>query len=259
MTTHEGKWPAGTPCWIDLMAGDVERTRDFYTRLLGWTYTEPVPDFGNYQNALLNGQPVAGLSPTTPDWAEFPHVWTVYLATDDITATRESVVAAGGGVISEPMTLPGLGAMAIFTDPNGDIFGVWQSGSHTGFTVVDEPGVPSWMDLMTADSASAKTFYAAVFGFQYADNDEVGRAYATYEVPGSQRPAGGIGDLGPLPARSGWTVCFQVGDVDAAAARLAEYGGALVVEPYDFAYGRIAEGTGPDGEPIYLLTPMAMA
>ena len=31
------------------------------------------------------------------------------------------------------------------------------------------PGTPSWVDLQTSDPAGAKTFYAALFGWDYDD------------------------------------------------------------------------------------------
>ena len=39
MSTHTDPWPAGTPCWVDLMASDLDRTQAFYRDVLGWTYT----------------------------------------------------------------------------------------------------------------------------------------------------------------------------------------------------------------------------
>ena len=41
MGTHDGSWPAGTPCWVDTMANDLERSQAFYRavrRALVWVY-----------------------------------------------------------------------------------------------------------------------------------------------------------------------------------------------------------------------------
>lgn len=259
MSTREGKWPQGTPCWVDFMASDLQRTHDFYTGLFGWAYEEGTPEFGGYHNALIDGRRVAGMSPTMPGMEDVPKVWTVYLASDDIEATKAAVVANGGQVVSEPMQVGEFGSMAVFTDPAGAAFGVWQAGSHLGIAAVDEHGTPAWMDVMSSDFERAKDFYAKVFGYTYTDASEEGMPYVMFDVVGGERPAGGIGDLSDdAGSASAWTVCFQVDDVDATAARIAETGGQVTSDPSEFAYGRIASATGPDGEPFFVMTPKPM-
>lgn len=259
MTTHLDPWPPGTPCWVDLMAGDLDRTQAFYARILNWTFTESQPEYGGYCNALAGGQPVAGLSPTMPGMEESPHVWTVYLATDDIAATDAAATAAGAQVLAPAMEVGPFGSMGVWFDPSGAAFGTWQSAEHTGFNVVDEPGSVAWCDLMTRDYQAALDFYASVFGYSYTDAGMEGMRYAMFTVPGGERPAGGIGDLsgdpGPMP--SAWSTCFQVDDVDATTIDIPAAGGAVISEPGDFEFGRIAIASGPDGEVFALITPKA--
>lgn len=259
MTTHPNPWPPGTPCWVDLMAGDLDRTEAFYARILGWSFTESQPEYGGYCNALVGDRPVAGLSPTMPGMEEAPHVWTVYLATDDIAATDAAATDAGAKVLAPPMEVAPFGWMGVWVDPSGAAFGAWQSAEHTGFNVTDEPGAPAWMDLMSRDYDAAREFYRTVFGFTYTDIGVQDMRYSMFDVPGGERPAGGIGDLsgdpGPMP--SAWSTCFQVDDVDATAADIPAAGGAVVTEPYDFEFGRLAVASGPDGEVFALITPKA--
>jgi predicted enzyme related to lactoylglutathione lyase len=82
MTTHDGGWPAGTPCWVDTMANDLERSQAFYRAVLGWDFSGGGEEFGGYTNASVNGRLVAGVMPTHPSMAEAPKAWTVYLATE---------------------------------------------------------------------------------------------------------------------------------------------------------------------------------
>ena len=44
-----------------------------------------------------------------------------------------------------------------------------------------------------------------------------------------------------------WHVYFDVADADAAAAKAAELGGAVMVEPFDMPVGRIAVISDPQG------------
>lgn len=41
MSTRTSPWPAGFPCWTDLMAPDVDAAKEFYGSVLGWTYSRP--------------------------------------------------------------------------------------------------------------------------------------------------------------------------------------------------------------------------
>ena len=255
MTQHPDSWPQGTPCWVDLMAKDIEATKEFYAAVLGWTFTEPVAEFGGYLNALVGGQQVAGLSPTMPGMEQTPNLWTIYLAADDLQASATAVTEAGGSVLVEAMTLADLGAMAVFSDPGGGVVGAWQAGTHTGFEVVDVDGAVAWCDLMTSDLDAAKNFYARVFGFGFDESEaDMGEdAYLIFSVPGGQRPAGGIGAL-PTQTQPVWSVCFATDDVDDAARRVTDAGGSVLAQPYDFAYGRLIGVTGPDGEPFAMMS-----
>ena len=148
MVVRKEKWDAGTPCWVDIMAGDLARSQAFYASVLGWDYTESQPEYGGYCNATVKGEVVAGLSPTMPGMEESPHVWTTYLATDDAEATKAAVLAAGGQVMVEPMVVGPFGTMAVYVDPTGAAFGTWQSGENTGFDLATEPGGVFWNDAM---------------------------------------------------------------------------------------------------------------
>lgn len=236
------------------MVSDLDRSRAFYAEVLGWEFAEPVAEFAGYVSALVGGRQVAGLSPTMPGMEQAPHVWSVYLATDDIEVTARAALGAGAQQVAAPMQVGPLGSMGMWLDPTGAAFGAWQSGRHTGFDAVDEDGAVVWCDLMASDYPSARTFYAAVFGYTYQEMDMDGVTYSMFEVPGGERPAGGIG-AGASGDPTGWSVCFQVADVDAVAARIAPAGGRVVREPYDVAFGRLVFACGPDGEPFSLMTP----
>lgn len=91
-----------------------------------------------------------------------PDTWSVYLASDDATATVDAAVAHGGQVIAPAMDVADLGTMAIVTDAGGAAVGMWQPGSHTGFGLLGEPGSPGWFELHTRDHDAAVVFYFAV-------------------------------------------------------------------------------------------------
>ena len=61
--------------------------------------------------------------------------------------------------------------MAVFTDPEGAEFRVWQAKQNKGAQLVNEPGSLNLNGLNTRDAAGAKSFYGSVFGWQVLDLD----------------------------------------------------------------------------------------
>ncbi len=55
--------------------------------------------------------------------------------------------------------------MAVFTDPEGAAFCVWQAKEHKGARVVNEQGSLNFNGLATRDVEGAKAFYGSVFGW----------------------------------------------------------------------------------------------
>src|SRR5215216_5079215 len=63
MSTRTDPWPAGTPCWVDLSVPDVQAAVDFYAAVIGWTFVDSGPDYGNYHIAQVDGRAAAGVGP----------------------------------------------------------------------------------------------------------------------------------------------------------------------------------------------------
>lgn len=248
MSVRHEPWPPGTPAWTDLTTPDRLVAHDFYRAVLGWSITDGPPEMGYYANAELHGEVVAGIGQEMPGQENEHPAWTTYLATADIDATAAAVAGAGGTVIVPPMAVMEFGSMAVFADPTGAIFGVWQSGTHTGETIANEPGAVIWNEVMSPDFEKAKAFYAAVFGYTFTDMSDEGFQYASFEVDGVTR--GGIGGIGPdmpgVPPH--WLTYFCVADTDESVKVVSEHGGTVVREPWDTPYGRMAIVTGPAGE-----------
>lgn len=255
MATHAEKWPAGTPCWVEIMVGDLSRSQEFYGSVLGWEFEDSGAEYGRYNNALVGGRRVAGMSPPMEGDDEWPTVWTTYLATDGLDATAEAALAAGAEPLMEPMEIGTFARMGLWVEPGGAAFGAWEAREHTGYVAHNEHGAVSWVDLATAQLEVSKAFYGRVFGLTYDDMSTDGVNYATFTPPGGDWPAGGMGDqpsvdaLGPR-----WCVTFEVDDVDAARQRVLDAGGSAPDEPWEFEFGRLATVKGPDGEEFSLMT-----
>ena len=186
--------PIGSPCWADLWTSDVEGSRAFYAALFGWEAQEPSPEFGGYFMFTRNGVPVAG---AMGDMGEMKatNTWKIYLDTDDVTKALEVAKTEGAQIISPAMPVADLGTQAVLIDPTGAEVGAWQAGTFPGFTVLDEPGAPSWFELYTRDHAGAVAFYRSVFTWEtntISDSDEF--RYTTMQDPSGDGELAGIMD-----------------------------------------------------------------
>ena len=118
--------------------------------------------------------------------------------------------------------------MTVAQDPTGAAFAVWQPKNHIGAQLVNIPNTLIWNELQTRAPETAKTFYAAVFGWTY-DADPNG--YIMCKQDG--RTQAGMIQMdetwGEVP--NNWTVYFMVEDLEASVSKVQELGGNVLVPP----------------------------
>lgn len=233
----------GTPSWVDI-GTDVEGAKAFYQPLFGWEAAEagPVEETGGYGFFLKGEKMVAGYGPQQNPG---PPVWSSYVSVDDAGKIAELVEANGGSVVMPPMAVMDAGSMAVFQDPTGAFFSVWQPGQHIGAQLVNEHGALSWNELNTRDLSASKAFYTEVFGWGVNESEH----YTEFTLDG-QSIAGmmNMPDAVPDQVPNNWLVYFWSDDVDATAAKARELGGQAM-DPFDIpgGGGRIAILTDPQG------------
>jgi predicted enzyme related to lactoylglutathione lyase len=250
MMSERISYAPGTPCWVDLGSPDLDASIEFYGGLFGWDVpaAENAEQTGGYRQAMLKGQPVAGMYPLTQEGQ--PPAWMTYVSVADAGVVADKVRDAGGAVVTEPMEVLDLGTMAIFADPTGAVFGVWQHGTFAGAGVVNEPGALSWNELNTRGVPAAEAFYGAIFGWTFETQDMGGAgSYTTINLGGS--PVGGILNMTergvPTEVPAHWQLYFAVADTDATVDQAKQGGGSVMVEPIDIPAGRFAILTDPHG------------
>jgi hypothetical protein len=179
-----------------------------------------------------------------------PTAWITYVSVEDADAAAASAKDAGGNVIAEPMEVLDLGKMAVFADPTGAVIGVWQPGTFAGAGLVNEPGAISWNELNTRDLAGAKSFYGAVFDWDFEDMEMEGAGTYT-SIKLGDRSVGGVFDMAargvPEEVPPHWQVYFAVEDTDATIAKTEQGGGSVMVAAVDIPAGRFAVLKDPQG------------
>jgi uncharacterized protein len=265
MPERDGYIP-GVPCWVDTSQPDPQAGVDFYSGLFGWEFEDVMPpgSQGKYFIARLRGGDVAAVL-SIPGVA----MWNTYVWVESADDTAAKVRDAGGGVVMEPFDVRDAGRMAVFTDPEGAAFCVWQAKEHKGARVVNEPGSLSFNGLATRDPERAKSFYGSVFGWTplalggaemwalpgYGDYLERDNPDLRKQLAEAGGPAGFedvVASINPIPddqpdTPAHWSVTFSVEDADATAARAAELGGKVVVPPVDAPWSRLTIINDPQG------------
>ncbi len=110
--------------WNELVTRDVEKAKKFYGETIGWTFEGmPMPD-GTYWVAKMGDTPIGGLFPITgPQWDGVPEHWLPYLAVDDVDARVKKATAAGAKLMRPAFDIPGVGRIAVLTEPGGASIG----------------------------------------------------------------------------------------------------------------------------------------
>jgi uncharacterized protein len=120
-------WTHGQFYWNELMTRDVERAKTFYGSALGWTFEAmPMPD-GAYWIAKTDDRPVGGLFPlSSPQYDGVPETWMSYIAVDEVDARVKKAQAAGAKLMKPIFDVPGVGRIAVLTEPGGASIG-WMT------------------------------------------------------------------------------------------------------------------------------------
>lgn len=269
MPERDGYIP-GVPCWVDSTQPDPEASLDFYKGIFGWELEDMMPPGApmKYFIGRIRGGDVAAVG-SHPPGAPPMATWNTYIWVASADDTAAKVREAGGRVIGEPFDVMDAGRMAVFADPEGAVFAVWEAKKQKGARVVNEHGSLNFNGLATRDPAGAKQFYGDVFGWEtldlgfttmwtlpgYGDHLEEGTPGIRKQIAEMGGPEGFIDVVAAMnPIAEGdteiqphWTVTFAVDDADATAAKAAELGGTVLAAPFDAPWVRMAVIKDPQG------------
>ena len=122
---------ANTFDWVEIHVTDVERAADFYRELFGWSVVKK--DTADGSDVCIFD---TGGTPRTENLSR-GGLWlrpaserlgvVVYVLVADIDATLQQASVLGGRVVV-PRTPQGSGLRASFSDPDGNVLGLWQDG-----------------------------------------------------------------------------------------------------------------------------------
>jgi predicted enzyme related to lactoylglutathione lyase len=103
---------------IEFAVSDIARSREFYGKAFGWTFTDYGPAYCEFSDGRLTGGFAMG-SPVNPGGP------LVILYADDLADTQRRLEAAGATIVKPVFAFPG-GRRFHFLDPDGYELAVWS-------------------------------------------------------------------------------------------------------------------------------------
>ncbi len=102
---------------------DPEKVSDFYSEVFEWNINH-IPEM-DYRFVETGGEGGINGGIMNPKEGPWPGNLAFYIDVDDLAAYCKKIKKAGGKVIVENQEVPGVGAFALFEDPDGRVLGIW--------------------------------------------------------------------------------------------------------------------------------------
>ena len=193
----------------------------------------PMGPDGFYTIFKLNGRDVAGAYSLRPEQlsANVPPHWMLYVAVESADEAAKRVRELGGKVCMDAFDVFDIGRMAVFQDPTGAAFSVWQPKSHIGTRVTGEKGTLCWADLNTPDPDAASRFYSQLFGWKLEKGEQDPSGYLHIKN-GDQF----IGGIPPTQHRAAnvpphWLAYFEIANCDSTTTTAKQLGANTYLDP----------------------------
>ena len=181
--------------------------------------------------------------------------WVGYIGVDDVDATAGEITRLGGTVTMAPMDLPGVGRIALVSDPQGLSFYIMRGSSGEDSTAFHNTahGHCGWNELVTTDVPAAFAFFGALFDWETSEAMPMGELgeYSFIDHHGT-RIGAAMPSGGTFPTR--WTYYFNVPSIEAAKDRLERAGGTVTQGPHEVPGGmHVIMATDPQGTAFALV------
>jgi len=112
---------AGNLCHFEIPARNIEKAGQFYSKVFGWKISDS--GFPGYSFFETSKPPHGGIEKREP----FSNGVMLYIQVDEDTAAINNIKSAGGSIVKEKTEIPNIGWFGLFSDPDGNIIGIFQS------------------------------------------------------------------------------------------------------------------------------------
>ena len=257
-TYLHGKW-----VWYELESSDVEKSKAFWSELLGWQIESSETAGVKYELVKAGGKEIASIEPVEAKKGK-SH-WIPYVSVPDVDAAVKAALENQGKVMKAAQDVPQIGRFAVVTDPNGATFALFRNERSDDPDTKGPPqtGVFLWNELLTRHKkahASSLAFYPAVIGYTTSQMQiGEGKKKTPYDMLSfAEKPRAGVNAAKPASLGGQWMPWVAVDDVDAVVAKVKALKGKVVVKAYDLPnVGRSAVVADPTGAPLGVIKPLS--
>jgi predicted enzyme related to lactoylglutathione lyase len=110
---------------MELSTSDVEAAKEFYQAIFGWQYHDMDSPTGPYTFVMAGEKPIGGMQANP--MPEVPSNWLGYIGVESVARTVAEIESHGGKVLLPETQVGEMGKLAIFTDPQGAAFAIWEA------------------------------------------------------------------------------------------------------------------------------------
>lgn len=114
---------------IELNTSHLGKAKAFYAKLFDWKIA-PYDGGDDYQ-AIVTGKSSTGGGMQVSPMPEAPPAWLPYVLVADVKKALAKAKKLGGKVMLDYQPIGELGAIGIFTDPQGAALGVWETAKKS--------------------------------------------------------------------------------------------------------------------------------
>ncbi|HLU68859.1 MAG TPA: VOC family protein [Kofleriaceae bacterium] len=251
--------------WFELVSKDPEKSKAFWTQLIGWTAEPQEMEGQTFDLVKADGKEVAIIMAT--DNKKTKSHWVPFVSVPDVDAAVTAIEQNKGKVVKPAADVPDIGRFAIVADPNGAAFAVFKGAKGDQPDAQPKAGEFVWVENLVKNKKAhqaAVAFYPTVIGYTTNTMEMgTGKKKDTYDMLNyGEVPRAGIDEPKPRSLAGQWLPWVAVDDVDATVAKVKELSkqklrGKVVTKPHDIPMvGRAAVVTDPTGAALGLLQPL---
>lgn len=251
---------SGRFVWYELMTTDPKAAIAFYSELIGWKtepFGAPPPGAPPYLMWIGSQGPVGGVMELSEDArkAGAPSHWMCNVTVADVDASVKKVTGAGGSVLMPPMDMPSVGRVALVSDPQGAVIGLFKPESSGPPNDSTKHGEFAWSELVTTDHEAAFKLYSEIFGWERVSEMDMGPAGKYLLFGRAGQMSGGMFTKGPdMPGPAAWLYYIRVDDLDASIEKARSLGAKLLNGPMEVPGDeRVAQLMDPQGAAFALV------
>jgi predicted enzyme related to lactoylglutathione lyase len=130
------------PVHFEIQAEDLERAKNFYATVFGWTFEDYSQVTGTpYYGVVTGPEDQPGINgglmqrpAPTPDTGQGTNAWVVTMEVDDYDETERKILAAGGQTALPKYALPGMAWQGYYLDTENNTIGIHQPDEQAGIS-----------------------------------------------------------------------------------------------------------------------------